>query len=103
MLVAGYGAGCLQAVVKFKVGVPWHAGSVFAAKAGLNFASIEAARVEAFNLHRTGASGKLLLLFFLVTPIDDGNMQLCQWLFRNDAEEDCPAQIGAPGHGDCPK
>ncbi len=27
------------------------------------------------------------------TPIDDGNMQLCQWLFRNDTEEDCPAQM----------
>ncbi len=27
------------------------------------------------------------------TPIDDGNIQLCQWLFRNDREEDCPAQL----------
>ncbi|MCI4431743.1 MAG: aromatic ring-hydroxylating dioxygenase subunit alpha, partial [Burkholderiales bacterium] len=27
------------------------------------------------------------------TPIDDGNLQLCQWLFRNDREEDCPAQL----------
>ena len=27
------------------------------------------------------------------TPIDDGAMQLCQWLFRNDSEEDCPAQM----------
>ena len=27
------------------------------------------------------------------TPIDDGNMQLCQWLFRNDTEADCPAQM----------
>jgi phenylpropionate dioxygenase-like ring-hydroxylating dioxygenase large terminal subunit len=24
------------------------------------------------------------------TPIDDGNIQLCQWLFRNDTEADCP-------------
>jgi phenylpropionate dioxygenase-like ring-hydroxylating dioxygenase large terminal subunit len=24
------------------------------------------------------------------TPIDDGRMQLCQWLFRNDTEADCP-------------
>lgn len=27
------------------------------------------------------------------TPIDDGRIQLCQWLFRNDTEEDCPAQL----------
>jgi phenylpropionate dioxygenase-like ring-hydroxylating dioxygenase large terminal subunit len=27
------------------------------------------------------------------TPIDDGRMQLCQWLFRNDTEADCPAQM----------
>ena len=27
------------------------------------------------------------------TPIDDGHIALCQWLFRNDTEEDCPAQM----------
>lgn len=27
------------------------------------------------------------------TPIDDGSIQLCQWLFRNDSEADCPAQL----------
>jgi phenylpropionate dioxygenase-like ring-hydroxylating dioxygenase large terminal subunit len=27
------------------------------------------------------------------TPIDDGHIQLCQWLFRNDTEADCPAQL----------
>ncbi|MEI7445657.1 MAG: aromatic ring-hydroxylating dioxygenase subunit alpha [Burkholderiales bacterium] len=27
------------------------------------------------------------------TPIDDGRIQLAQWLFRNDTEEDCPAQL----------
>ncbi len=27
------------------------------------------------------------------TPIDDGHIQLCQWLFRNDTEQDCPAQM----------
>ena len=27
------------------------------------------------------------------TPIDDGRMQLCQWLFRNDTAADCPAQM----------
>lgn len=26
------------------------------------------------------------------TPIDDGHIQLCQWLFRNDTESDCPAE-----------
>jgi phenylpropionate dioxygenase-like ring-hydroxylating dioxygenase large terminal subunit len=27
------------------------------------------------------------------TPIDDGHIQLCQWLFRNDTETDCPEQM----------
>ena len=27
------------------------------------------------------------------TPISDGSMQLCQWLFRNDTEADCPAEM----------
>jgi phenylpropionate dioxygenase-like ring-hydroxylating dioxygenase large terminal subunit len=27
------------------------------------------------------------------TPIDDGHIQLVQWLFRNDTEADCPAQL----------
>ena len=27
------------------------------------------------------------------TPIDDANIQLVQWLFRNDTEADCPAQM----------
>jgi len=27
------------------------------------------------------------------TPVDDGHMQLCQWLFRNDREEDCPQDL----------
>jgi phenylpropionate dioxygenase-like ring-hydroxylating dioxygenase large terminal subunit len=27
------------------------------------------------------------------TPIDDGHIQLCQWLFRNDTEEACPQQM----------
>ena len=27
------------------------------------------------------------------TPIDDGRMQLCQWLFRNDREDQCSAQM----------
>jgi phenylpropionate dioxygenase-like ring-hydroxylating dioxygenase large terminal subunit len=27
------------------------------------------------------------------TPIDDANIQLVQWLFRNDTEADCPAQL----------
>jgi phenylpropionate dioxygenase-like ring-hydroxylating dioxygenase large terminal subunit len=27
------------------------------------------------------------------TPIDDGHIQLCQWLFRNDTEAECPAAM----------
>ena len=27
------------------------------------------------------------------TPIDDGHIQLCQWLFRNDSEADCPEAL----------
>ena len=27
------------------------------------------------------------------TPIDDGHIQLCQWLFRNDTEADCPETL----------
>ena len=27
------------------------------------------------------------------TPIDDGHIQLCQWLFRNDSEEVCPESM----------
>jgi phenylpropionate dioxygenase-like ring-hydroxylating dioxygenase large terminal subunit len=27
------------------------------------------------------------------TPIDDGSLMLAQWLFRNDTEDDCPAQL----------
>jgi phenylpropionate dioxygenase-like ring-hydroxylating dioxygenase large terminal subunit len=27
------------------------------------------------------------------TPVDDERMQLCQWLFRNDTEADCPEQM----------
>ena len=27
------------------------------------------------------------------TPIDDGHIQLCQWLFRNDTEADCPEAL----------
>ena len=29
----------------------------------------------------------------LFTPIDDGHIQLCQWLFRNDSEADCPEAL----------
>jgi phenylpropionate dioxygenase-like ring-hydroxylating dioxygenase large terminal subunit len=27
------------------------------------------------------------------TPMDDEHIQVCQWLFRNDTEADCPAQL----------
>jgi phenylpropionate dioxygenase-like ring-hydroxylating dioxygenase large terminal subunit len=38
-------------------------------------------------------SGVRHVIFNAFTPIDDANIQLCQWLFRNDREEDCPAQL----------
>ncbi|UUX95577.1 aromatic ring-hydroxylating oxygenase subunit alpha [Aquabacterium sp. J223] len=38
-------------------------------------------------------SGVRHIIINCFTPIDDGRMQLCQWLFRNDTEADCPAQL----------
>jgi hypothetical protein len=38
-------------------------------------------------------SGVRHVIINAFTPIDDGSMQLCQWLFRNDTEADCPAQM----------
>ncbi|TSE26080.1 Methylxanthine N1-demethylase NdmA [Tepidimonas sediminis] len=38
-------------------------------------------------------SGVRHVILNCFTPIDDGRIQLCQWLFRNDTEEDCPAQL----------
>jgi len=38
-------------------------------------------------------SGVRHVIFNAFTPIDDGHLQLCQWLFRNDTEADCPAQL----------
>lgn len=38
-------------------------------------------------------SGVRHIIINAFTPIDDGRIQLCQWLFRNDREEDCPAQL----------
>ena len=38
-------------------------------------------------------SGIRHIIINAFTPIDDGRMQLCQWLFRNDTEADCPAQM----------
>jgi len=38
-------------------------------------------------------SGVRHVIINCFTPIDNGRMQLCQWLFRNDTEEDCPAQM----------
>jgi len=37
-----------------------------------------------------GQLGKRHVIINCFTPIDDGHMQLCQWLFRNDTEADCP-------------
>jgi len=38
-------------------------------------------------------SGVRHVILNCFTPIDDGRIQLCQWLFRNDSEADCPAQL----------
>lgn len=38
-------------------------------------------------------SGVRHVIINCFTPIDDGHIQLCQWLFRNDSEADCPAQM----------
>lgn len=38
-------------------------------------------------------SGIRHIIINCFTPIDDGHIQLCQWLFRNDREEDCAAQM----------
>jgi phenylpropionate dioxygenase-like ring-hydroxylating dioxygenase large terminal subunit len=38
-------------------------------------------------------SGVRHVIINCFTPIDDGSLQLCQWLFRNDSEQDCPAQL----------
>jgi phenylpropionate dioxygenase-like ring-hydroxylating dioxygenase large terminal subunit len=40
-----------------------------------------------------GAPGRRHIIINCFTPIDDGSMMLCQWLFRNDTEADCPAQM----------
>lgn len=38
-------------------------------------------------------SGVRHIIINCFTPIDDGHIQLAQWLFRNDTEADCPAQL----------
>jgi len=38
-------------------------------------------------------SGIRHIIINCFTPIDDHRMQLCQWLFRNDTEADCPASM----------
>ena len=38
-------------------------------------------------------SGIRHIIINCFTPIDDGHIQLAQWLFRNDTEADCPAQL----------
>lgn len=40
-----------------------------------------------------GKPGIRHIIINCFTPMDDGNMQLCQWLFRNDTEADCPAAL----------
>jgi phenylpropionate dioxygenase-like ring-hydroxylating dioxygenase large terminal subunit len=38
-------------------------------------------------------SGVRHIIINCFTPIDDEHIQLCQWLFRNDTEADCPAEM----------
>ncbi len=38
-------------------------------------------------------SGLRHIIINCFTPIDDGHLQLAQWLFRNDTEADCPEQM----------
>jgi phenylpropionate dioxygenase-like ring-hydroxylating dioxygenase large terminal subunit len=38
-------------------------------------------------------SGVRHIIINCFTPIDDGHIQLAQWLFRNDTEADCPEQM----------
>jgi phenylpropionate dioxygenase-like ring-hydroxylating dioxygenase large terminal subunit len=38
-------------------------------------------------------SGIRHIIINCFTPIDDGRLQLAQWLFRNDTEADCPEQM----------
>ena len=38
-------------------------------------------------------SGIEHVIYNCATPIDDERMQLVQWLYRNDSEDDCPAQV----------
>ncbi|MDE2081214.1 MAG: aromatic ring-hydroxylating dioxygenase subunit alpha [Burkholderiales bacterium] len=40
-----------------------------------------------------GAAGRRHVILNSFTPIDDGHIQLCQWLFRNDTEADCPEAL----------
>ena len=37
-----------------------------------------------------GRPGRRHVIINCFTPIDDGHIQLCQWLFRNDSDADCP-------------
>jgi phenylpropionate dioxygenase-like ring-hydroxylating dioxygenase large terminal subunit len=38
-------------------------------------------------------SGLRHIILNSATPIDDDHIQVVQWLYRNDTEEDCPAQL----------
>jgi phenylpropionate dioxygenase-like ring-hydroxylating dioxygenase large terminal subunit len=40
-----------------------------------------------------GKPGVRHVIINCFTPIDDGHIQLCQWLFRNDTEADCPEAL----------
>lgn len=38
-------------------------------------------------------SGIRHTIYTCATPIDDGRIQVIQWLYRNDTEQDCPAEL----------
>jgi hypothetical protein len=46
--------------------------------------------VRRFGCHYP--SGLRHIIYNCATPIDDGALMLAQWLYRNDREEDCPAE-----------
>ncbi len=44
------------------------------------------------RLDMTYPSGLRHIIFNCATPLDDGSIQVIQWLYRNDREEDCSTQ-----------
>ena len=55
-------------------------------------------RLDIENQGANGQQGERHVIVNCFTPIDDGHLQLVQWLFRNDSEADADAEVRA----DCP-